>query len=439
MDRTTLVRRDFLAQSAAVVALGAATAPLSSRADAGPNEQIAFGVVGVGGMGSGHVKALAKCTGARIAALCDVDQRHAVLAAESVKASTGQLPQTIADFRAMIDDPSIDALLIATPHHWHAPIALRAMLAGKDVYVEKPASHSFEESQLLLKVARQHQRVFQHGTQMRSSALLLEARQVLDSGLLGPIVMSRAWNIQGKRDLTPVPDSDAPAGVDYDRWLGPAPLRPFNSMRFHSCWRSFRDYGNGDFGDDGAHDLDMARWGLNANSLPVRITAHGNNMFETGFREYPDNMMVSFQYADGRVLTYEERVGFNYGQNGTDSSNVFYGTEGYMVFSRRGFFRCYLGTKEEPGPASGKSGRVGVHVPSHIENFISCIRTREQTNADAEVAHHTCGLIHLGEIAFRTRTVLDFDPQTEKITNNQQAQSMLAKEYRKNYELPVIA
>ena len=314
------------------------------------------------------------------------------------------------------------------------------MLAGKDVYVEKPASHSYQESQLLLEVARKHKRVFQHGTQMRSSALLLEAREVLDSGILGPITMARAWNIQGKRDLSPVPDSQAPAGVDYDRWLGPAPQRPFNVKRFHKTWRSFRDYGNGDFGDDGAHDLDMARWGLNANALPVRITAHGGNLFETGFREYPDNMLVAFEYADGRVLSYEERVGFSYGQNGTDSSDVFYGTEGYMVFSRRGFFRCYLGKgpKEEPGPASGKPGRVGVHVPSHIENFISCVRSREETNAGPEVAHHTCALIHLGEIAYRTRTVLEFDPQTERITNSEQAQAMMAKVYRKPYELPSV-
>lgn len=432
-----LIRREFFSQSAtAAVAVGALTALKSAPAKAAPNEQIAFAVVGTGGMGGAHLRALTKCADARIVTLCDVDPGQSASAVEFVKSETGQAPQTVMDFRSVIDDPAIDAVLIATPHHWHAPIALHAMLGGKDVYVEKPASHSFQESQLLLKVARKQKRVFQHGTQMRSSALLLEAREVLDSGILGPIAMSRAWNIQGKRDLSLVPDSKAPAGVDYDRWLGPAPLRPFNIKRFHKSWRSFRDYGNGDFGDDGAHDLDMARWGLNANTLPVRITAHGSNLFETGFREYPDNMLVSFEYGDGRVLTYEERVGFNYGQNGTDSSNAFYGTEGYMVFSRRGFFRTYLGPKEEPGPASGKSGRVGVHVPSHIENFISCIRSREETKAGADVAHLTCALIHLGEIAYRTRTVLAFDIQAEKITNSEQAQSMLAKVYRKPYELP---
>jgi len=377
-------------------------------------------------------------TDARIATLCDVDESRRAKAIDAVKNVNGQSPQGVSDFRTVLDDPAIDAVVIATPHHWHAPIALYAMLAGKDVYVEKPASHSFEESRLLLDMARQQKRVFQHGTQMRSSALLAEARAVIDSGLLGPITMSRAWNIQGKRDLTPVPDSVPPAGVDYDKWLGPAPVRPFNINRFHSSWRAFRDYGNGDFGDDGAHDLDMARWGLNATTLPVRITAHGNNIFETGYREYPDNMIVSFMFEDGRVLTYEERVGYNYGQNGTDSSNVFYGTEGYMVFSRRGFFRCYLGKKEEPGPASGKSGRVGTPVPTHLENFITCMRSREQTNADAEVAHLTCGLIHLGEIAYRTRSVLEFDTKTERITNSEPAQAMMAKQYRQRYALPTI-
>ncbi len=436
---TTMLRRDFLKQSASTaVAVGTISALSSSSVHAAANDQLAIAVIGVGGMGRSHLRALTALKIARIVTLCDVDPKQSARAAETVKSAIGQTPQTVVDFRTVLDDKSVDAVIIATPHHWHTPIALHAMLAGKDVYVEKPASHSFEESQLLLKAARKYQRVFQHGTQMRSSALLHAAREVLDTGILGPITMSRAWNIQGKRDLAPVADSEAPAGVDYDRWLGPAPLRPFNIKRFHSTWRSFRDYGNGDFGDDGAHDLDLARWGLNANSLPVRITAHGNNMFETGFREYPDNMLVCFQYADGRVLSYEERVGFNYGQHGVDSSNVLYGTEGYMVFSRRGFFRCYLGRKEEPGPNSEKSGPLEDRVSTHVENFISCVHSREQTKADAEAAHHTCGLIHLGEIAFRTRTVLDFDPQTEKITNSEEAQSMMAKHYRKPYELPAI-
>lgn len=434
---TTIPRRRFLSNSVgAAMALGTVSGLGRRSALAAGNDQVSVAVIGVGGMGMAHLRSLSGLKDARIAAICDVDEQHLRSAGDFMKQQTGQTPKTVLDFRKTLDDPSIDAVIIATPHHWHCPIALRALQAGKEVYVEKPAGHSFQENRLLVEAAKKYKRIVQHGTQMRSSALLPEIRAVLDSGILGKITMARAWNIQGKqRNLKPVPDSQAPSSVDYDRWLGPAPKRPFNEQRFHRLWRSFRDYGNGDMGDDGAHDLDLARWGLGVTTHPVRITAHGNNMFDPGYREYPDNMMVSFQYADGRILTYEERSGFEYGQSGVDSSNGVYGTDGYMIFSRRGFFRTYLGPKEEPGPSSGTAGRVGAPIPLHQQDFLNSVRTRKPPQADAEVAHLSCGLIHLGEIAFRTRTVLEFDPQTEKITNNQLANRMLAKEYRKPYGL----
>ena len=220
--------------------------------------------------------------------------------------------------------------------------------------------------------------------------------------------------------------------MNYDLWLGPASKRPFNSRRFHGTWRQFREYGNGDFGDDGAHDVDMARWGLGVQTHPVRITGHGSNVVPPGYSEFPDNMTVTFEYADGRVLIYEDRLFTPYGQLGVDSGNAFYGTEGYMIFSRRGFFRTYLGGQEEPGPASGKSGRVGLPVLSHWDGFLEAVRARTQPSAGIEVAHLSSGLVHLGEIAFRTRSVLEFDPETETITNHPAANDMLTKEYRRH-------
>ncbi len=180
----------------------------------------------------------------------------------------------------------------------------------------------------------------------------------------------------------------------------------------------------------------MAVWGLGVTEHPVRITAHGSNVKPPGYREFPDNMNVSFEFADGRVLIYEDRLFTPYGMHGVDSGNAFYGTKGYMIFSRRGFFRTYLGKKEEPGPKSGQAGRVGAPIPSHMQNFINCIRSRKPTKADVEIAHRTCALIHLGEIAYRTRAVLEFDPKTEKITNSKEANAMLSKKYREPYGLP---
>lgn len=427
-------RRQFLHTSAAGLASTAALVAASSSV----NDKITVGLIGFNSMGFYHVNQITSNQGARAVALCDIDDAVLARGVSKVKEVEGHTPRTTRDFRSIIDDKSIDAVVIATPHHWHCPIAIPALLAGKDVYLEKPASHVFREGRLLVDAATKHNRIVQHGTQMRSSPVLVDAAAVLKSGILGDIKVTKAWNVQDRGFAKPLPDSSAPSSVDYDRWLGPASKLPFNANRFHRKWRLFREYGNGDFGDDGAHDLDMAVWGLGVKEHPVQITAHGSNVQPPGYREFPDNMNVSFQYADGRVLIYEDRLFTPYGLHGVDSGNAFYGTEGYMILSRRGFFRTYLGRKEEPGPKSGEAGRVGAPVPSHMQNFLDSIRSRKATKADATIAHHTCGLIHLGEIAYRTRSVLQFDPQAEKISNNVKANQMLTKEYREPFGLPDI-
>ena len=403
-------RRRFLSTTAAGT-VAAFLGGYSESVSSSPNDQIAVALIGINGIGMYHTRQIAATEGARVVTLCDVDDAVLARGVRRVEEATGKTPQTTRDYRTIIDDKSIDAVIIATPHHWHCPIAVPALLAGKDVYIEKPASHVFHEGRLLADAALKKGRIVQHGTQMRSSRVTAEAAEVLKSGILGDIYITKAWNVQDRGFARPVPDSDPPAGVDYDRWLGPAKKRPFNRNRFHGTWRLFREYGNGDFGDDGAHDLDIAAWGLGVTDHPVRITAHGSNVKPPGYREFPDNMNVSFEYADGRVLIYEDRLFTPYGMHGVDSGNAFYGTDGYMIFSRRGFFRTYLGRNEQPGPKSGQSLR-GVRLPTHMEDFLNCVRNRQPTKADAETAHRTAALIHLGEIAYRTRTVLEFDSKT---------------------------
>jgi len=433
-------RRGFLAASARGAAgVVVATAAGSRSYATAANERVSLALIGCGGMGSGHLAALFReQLPVELSYLCDLDPAQLDTARDKAGQQSANRPQCVEEFRRVLDDPSVDAVLVATPHHWHAPIALAALQAGKDVYLEKPASHVFREGRLLIDAAKKYGRIVQHGTQMRSSAVTQEARQVLDSGLLGPIQVAKAWNCQNRGPCESVADGQPPAGVDYDAWLGPAPARAFNERRFHRTWRQFRDYGNGDFGDDGAHDVDMARWALGVDAHPIRVTARGSSVRPAGYSEFPDNMLVAFDYPDGRMLVYEDRLFTPYGQLGVDSGNAFYGTEGYMVFSRRGFFRTYLGRKEEPGPASGKSGRVGTPVPTHLADFFHSVRTRAQPKADVEQAHLSCALIHLGEIAFRTQQVLHFDPVAEQITNSAEANALLTKEYRAPYGLPDV-
>lgn len=402
----------------------------------GAGERIGVAVVGVNGMGHAHVRTLAANKGARLVAICDIDPMPRARAVKTVQDAKRSAPTQVEDFRRLLDNKEIQALVIATPHHWHMPIALRAMAAGRDVYVEKPASHVFREGRLLVEAAQKHRRIVQHGTQMRSSPVTVRAAEVLASGILGTIKVTKAWNCQRQVSPKPSADGNTPKGVNYDLWLGPAPQRKFNRVRFHRSWRLFRDYGNGDIGDDGIHDLDMARWGLGETTHPIKITAHGSRVDpDLGAREYPDNMMVTYEYASGKVLIYEDRQYTPYGLHGVDSGNAFYGTRGYMIFSRRGFFQVFLGEREERGPALGERGRVGTPLPAHMENFLACIRNRRPTSAPADVAHLSAGLVHLGEIAYRTGRILRFDPKTETFRDDRDANALLTKEYRKPWGL----
>ena len=416
-------------------AVSAAFGGLAVRASAAsPNDQIGASVIGVGGMGHGHVERLLTRDDVRIVSICDVDQANAERAGQTVNKSRGSTPTLIEDFRRVLEDKSVDAVVVATPHHWHAPIAVRAMQAGKDVYIEKPASHVFREGRLLIEAAKKYGRIVQHGTQMRSSEVTKKADELLKQGILGEVKMSKAWNCQLHTHTQQVDDAPIPPGVNYDMWVGPAPYDgTFNPNRYNRNWNWFRSFGNGDIGGDGPHDIDLARWGLGVDTHPVRITAHGSRIALSGQREFPDNMMVAYHYDEGKVLLYEDRGWTPYGLHGFDSGNAFYGTEGYMIFSRRGYFQVYLGKNEEEGPgmANGPRGH-----PEHMYNFLDCVRSREQPVANAEVAHLSCGLIHLGEIAYRVGRVLRFDPERERILDDDEANSLLTKQYREPWRMP---
>lgn len=423
-------RRDFVSGSARGAAALGAIRGNAQNVPAG--ERVGLAVIGVGGRGTGAVKQTLELGTANVVAVCDVDSNAAERASQLVYQSTNRAARTVSDFRKLLDDKSIDAVMIATPHHWHSPIAVAAMKAGKDVYVEKPASHVFREGRVLIETARKYNRIFQHGTQMRSSEVTAKARELLDAGVIGAVKMSKAWNMQRMKPPAPLSDGPAPPGVDYDMWLGPSPKRPFNPHRFNRSinWSNSFDYGNGSIGNDGIHDLDMARFGLNPKTHPVRITTAGSNV-DGALGDYSDNMQVSYEFEEGKVLLYEERSWTPYGQFGVDSGNMFYGTEGFMVFSRRGFFQVYLGRKEEKGP--GMKGGGG--HPKHFADFLESVRTRKPTIAPAEVAHLSCALVHLGTIAYRVGRVLRFDPKTETFPNDPEANRLLTKTYRPPFAL----
>lgn len=436
-------RRKFLRQTTETTALvGAATAlgGVHLFADEKP-AKIRLGIIGCGGMMGSHVQGLVERREAvSIVSFCDVDPAQIDKINKHVtREFQAAPPKRTARFEEVIDDKDIDAVIIATPHHWHAPIALAAMKAGKDCYIEKPISHVYDEGPMIIAAAKKYGRVVQQGSQMRSSPVTAKAEKLLKEGIIGKVLVARAWTAETRGVDKPLPDGMPPKGVDYDRWLGPAPKRAFNPHRFHVTWRMFADYGNGEIGDDGIHDLDMAAWGLGIDTLPKQITARGSRMLLDGHAsEYPDNMTVSYEYPDGRLLIYENYPFTAYGLHGFDNGNAFYGTEGYMIFSRRGAFSTFLGSKGTPGPTEGKEIRSQRGYPEHMTDFLNAVRNRTPTRASAETAHRSCALVHLGEIAFRVRGRLEFDPVKERFIDCEDANQLLSKKYRAPYGLPDV-
>jgi predicted dehydrogenase len=438
MSKST--RREFLQQSTKTVSLAAAATALGGvHAWADENStKVRLAIIGCGGIMSLHVKGLCdRKENVSINWLCDVDPNQIDRMAGIMDGFQSSPAKRTMKFEDIFNDDGVDACIIATPHHWHAPMAIAAMQAGKDVYLEKPISHTYAEGPLIIAAAKKYGRIVQQGSQMRSSPVTAKAEKLLKDGVIGEIKVARAWTAETRAEVKAVPDSDPPAGVDYDRWLGPAPKRPFNKYRFHGTWRMFRDYGNGEIGDDGIHDLDMAAWGLGVETLPKQITARGGRMMLPDHAsDYPDNMNVAYEYPDGRLLIYENYPFTAYGLHGYDNGNVFYGTEGYMIFSRRGSFSVFLGPKSKPGPTEGKEIRARTGYPEHMADFLNAVRNRTPNKANPTVAHRSCALVHLGEIAHLTTGRVSFDPQEEKFTDCDEANALLTKAYRSPYGIP---
>ena len=443
-NTTPTSRREFIAQSAgAVLATGAAAtlAGVHTAVAAEKDEPLHLALIGCGGRGGSLVSSLVKNKAAvSIGWLCDVNPGKMANVARALGDSQSTRPQQTPRYEDVLADKNVDAVIIATPHHWHAPIGMAALVAGKDAYIEKPISHVYNEGPQIVAAAKKYGRVVQQGTQMRSSPVTLQAEKLLGEGIIGEVKVARAWTAELRHLIPPVADSPVPAGVDWDRWLGPAPLRPFNQQRFQPTWRYFRDYGNGEIGDDGIHDIDMARWGLGDPVNPVKVTARGSRMMLKGqFGDFPDNMNVTYEYPDGRLLVYENYPFTEYGMHGFDNGNVFYGTEGYMVFSRRGAFTVYLGKKGEKGPTERKSPAAISGLDEHMADFLQAVRTRARPRGRRQKSPITRARWSIWEKSPSARAASSSSiPSRNSSSAVTKRTQLLTKDYRKPYLFPDV-
>lgn len=404
----------------------------------GANDRVNFGLIG--GRNQGHNDALsAIANGGVIKTFCDIDEAILRKISPELEKAQNRPPAFEKDFRRVLDDKDIDAVIIATPDHWHTRLALLACQAGKDVYVEKPLSQTIREGQLVRDAARKYGRIVQVGTQRRSGKHFQEAAAYVASGKLGKLCQVKAWTYQVRDSIGHPPDGSAPSSVDYDVWLGPAPERPFNPNRFHYNWRFFWDYGNSELGNMGVHVLDVALQGIQRlrgmhDCLPRRISGSGGIHWLDDAKEVPDTQTVCYEYPDLQ-LVWELRSFANKPlEQGIATGTSFHGTHATLFVDTYGW--KVVAADGSAGP-SGKGMTEEDLLLAHHKNFIDCVRSRKTPNADIEIGRLSTTLCHLGNVAHHLKRDVRFDPKTETFDDTE-ANARLTKVYRDKYPLPVV-
>jgi predicted dehydrogenase len=436
-------RRHFL-QDTAAVAAGLAAIPRSAaaadepgtRGDAdtkpgSPNEVLRVAVCGVKSRGMEHIQGWGNLKkDVRITTICDVDLNVTGKAKRAVERLYQAEPKVVQDFRHVLDDKSIDAISIATPNHWHALLTILACQAGKDVYVEKPVSHNVVEGRRMVEAARRYERIVQTGTQCRSHKGIQDAIAFLRSGELGQVYMAKGLCYKKRDSIGHKPVEAVPAGLDYDLWTGPAPKHPFSRNLVHYEWHWNWDFGNGDLGNQGIHQMDLARWGLGKNEMPKAVVASGGRFGYSDDGQTPNTLHVAFEFDDCQ-LQFEVRGLITNDEEHVRVGNIFYGTKGILALTSYEAWQVYFGHKLQKGPGGSGGG-------DHFANFVKAVRARDPKllNADIAEGHLSSAYCHLGNIAYRLGRKLHINPSTESFVNDSEADAMLTREYRAPFVVP---
>ncbi|HTQ59002.1 MAG TPA: Gfo/Idh/MocA family oxidoreductase [Candidatus Solibacter sp.] len=463
-------RRDFLKTTGKAITAGAAALALGGKI-LGANDRVRVAVCGVRGRGNDHIHGFSHVKGVELAAICDVDENVLAMRLGTIEKMGQPKPKTYVDVRKLLEDKEIDAISIATPNHWHSLIAIWGCQSGKDVYVEKPCSHNWFEGRQLVRAVKKYNRICQHGSQSRSNPGMLEAIGHLSDGTIGDVYLSRAICYKWRGTIGHAKEEPVPAGVHYDLWTGPAPMKPFTRNRFHYNWHWIWDTGNGECGNQAIHEIDIARWGLGV-GFPVSVSAMGGHFMFDDDQQTPNvlNAVYYFDHANGKrkmmelevrhwITNHEAEIGTGaYGASAVPPAgltptagkksasgqtlgpkdaktntigNIFYGSKGYLAIDGYDAYKTWLTDEVTPGPSGKKSG-------DHYANFVDCIRSRraEDIHSPIEEAHISCTLVHLANASYRLGRTLTFDPATQQVIGDDEANVMLRGTYRAPYVVP---
>ncbi len=448
-------RRDFIKKgligSAGIAIGGMGFSAKSYGSIIGANDRINVAIIGIRGRGVSHINAwcdMKTSHNVRIKTLCDTDEQFFEPRSKTVFDKTGIKPLTEWDMRKVLDDKEIDAVSFATPNHWHALGTIWACQAGKHVYVEKPASHNIWEGRKMIEASRKYNRRIQVGFQNRSIPNVMEAMKFLHDGGIGDVHMARGLCIKPRDSFGIAKDSTPPASLHYDRWLGPAPYRAYNEKRGHYNWHWFWDTGNGDTGNQGPHQFDVARWGLNKNEHPVSVFSSGGiyGIDRTQCeQETPNTQITIAKYDDGKILEFETRGRYSNAESGLGIKigNIFYGSDGYLEIDGD-TWKAYRKQEKEPFAGSKAAGTAevasltGSSNTEHFINFLDAIKSGkdETLHCDINEGHYSSAVPFLANISYRLGRELKFMGDYEKFANDPEADIMLSRRYRSPYVVP---
>jgi len=456
-NRRTFIKKTALGTAGASMAVSAFSAASYSRIP-GANDRINVAVIGLRSRGKSHMDAFTDLNdqGVVVKAVCDADTQFLDESVKQVADKQGGLkPETFQDIRKLLEDQEIDAVALATPNHWHALGTVWACQAGKHVYVEKPISHNVWEGRKMVEAARKYNRIVQVGCQNRSIGNVVQAMNFLHQGGIGDVFMARGTCFKPRDSFGIAPDSDPPPSLNYDLWLGPAAYRPYNEKRGHYNWHWFWDTGNGDTGNQGPHQFDIARWGLRKNVHPVKVQSmggiYGISPHECA-QETPNTQTSVFTYEDGKILEFETRGRYTNAEAGLGVriGNIFYGTEGWLELNGSNW-KAYREREEEPFTGSGmeaegadvggdKSFLAAPGGTGHFANFIAAVRSGNPHDLACDIleGHLSSSLPHLANIAYRVGDTLELNGEFEEFTGNREANLLLTRRYRHPFVVPEV-
>jgi predicted dehydrogenase len=425
-------RRTFL--------LGAGLVPMAARAaNDTANGKVGIGVIGLGGRGQDHLKYYSKLPDARVVAVCDVNQAQTERAVQIVEKLQGSKPQVHQDLRKLFENKDVDAVSIATPNHWHALATIWACQAGKDVYCEKPACYNMFEGRAMEAAARKYKRIVQIGMQGRTIAHKQRAMDLLHSGAIGQVYMARGICFKRRPSIGHAPAEPVPPGLDWDLFLGPAPMREYTKNRYRYNWHWFWDTGNGDIGNQGIHEMDLARRGL-GRDLPKGVVSTGGKYVYEDDQETPNTQIATFDYGDAE-LVFEVRGLNTGGDAGIPASGpnfigvTFFGSRGFMPVDEHGF-QIFLGDKREPGESMKHAETEIDDTIPHMANFLAAVKSRNiaDLTADVSVGVTSAALVHMANNSYRLGRKLTYDSASGSFPGDAEANAMMSRPvYRSPY------